>query len=56
MAPSEPGKMGTLLSRAMRLQETLSPSSAIASGEGPMNSILQSRQTSAKWAFSDRKP
>ncbi len=34
----------------------LSPSRSIASGEGPMKSILQLRQTSSKWAFSVRKP
>ena len=43
-------------SRASLRAAFLSPSSAIASCEGPMNSILQLRHTSAKWAFSDRKP
>ena len=42
--------------RATGLAEFLSPSMAIASCEGPMNSMLQLRQTSAKWAFSVRKP
>jgi hypothetical protein len=56
IALSEPGKIGTLASFAVARQETLSPSFAIASGEGPMNSILQSRHTDAKCAFSERKP
>ena len=43
-------------SRAICRAVFLSPSRAIASGEGPMNSMLQLRQTSAKWAFSARKP
>ena len=42
--------------RAIRRAAFLSPTSAIASCVGPMNSILQLRQTSAKWAFSARKP
>ncbi len=28
----------------------------MAATGGPMNSILQLRQTSAKWCFSDRNP
>ncbi len=56
ISPSLPGTTGTSASRASLRAAFLSPSSAIASGEGPMNSILQLRQTSAKWAFSARKP
>ena len=42
--------------RAILRAEFLSPSRAMASGVGPMKVMLQSRQTSAKWEFSDRKP
>ena len=47
-APLEPGKVGTLFLMASCLQRTLSPSRRMASTLGPMNSILQSRHTSAK--------
>ena len=56
IAPSLPGKTGVPDCRARRLHEILSPSRPIASGLGPMNSISQSRHTSAKCAFSARKP
>ena len=49
-------RLGTRAARASFFAETLSPSLAMASGDGPMNSMLQSRQTSAKCAFSERKP
>ncbi len=55
-APSDPGKIGTPAAFAARLHATLSPSIAIASGDGPMNSIRQSRQTCAKSARSARNP
>ena len=54
--PSEPGTVGTLAFLASLRASILSPSSRMASTPGPMNSILQSRQISAKWAFSARKP
>ena len=50
------GHTGTLASRASCRAEFLSPSRAMACGVGPMKSILQLRQTSLKWAFSERKP
>ena len=56
MAPLEPGEVGTFCLMASCLQATLSPRVFMASTEGPMNSMLQERQTSAKWAFSARKP
>ena len=56
IASSVPGKTGVPTLRAIFLQLTLSPSNAIASGDGPMNSKPLSRQTSAKCAFSERKP
>src|SRR5206468_1431374 len=34
----------------------LSPRASMACGVGPMKSMLQLRQTSLKWAFSERKP
>ena len=55
-APSEPGTVGTFAFLASRLHSTLSPTAAIAETGGPMNSILQLRQISAKCAFSARKP
>ena len=55
-APSEPGTVGTLAFLAIRLHSTLSPTAFIALTGGPMNSILQLRQISAKWLFSARKP
>ena len=54
--PSLPGTAGTLASRASLRAAFLSPSRAMASGVGPMKSMLQLRQTSLKWAFSERKP
>ncbi len=54
--PSLPGTTGTPASRAMLRAAFLSPSSCMASGVGPMKSMLQLRQTSLKWAFSARKP
>ena len=56
ISPSLPGTVGTSAVRAALRAEFLSPSMAIASGVGPMNAISQSRQTSAKWEFSARKP
>ena len=56
ISPSLPGTVGTSASRAILRAEFLSPSRAMASGDGPMKSMLQLRQTSAKWAFSARKP
>ena len=47
-SPSLPGTTGTLASMATLRAFTLSPKRAIASCRGPMNSILQLRQTSAK--------
>src|SRR6478736_6384442 len=44
--PSLPGTRLTLACFAISLAVTLSPSLPIASTEGPMNSILHSRQTS----------
>jgi hypothetical protein len=56
MSPSLPGVIGTpaffMVSRAM----ALSPMARICSGPGPMKVMLQLLQTSAKWAFSERKP
>ena len=54
--PSLPGTTGTSAFFANARAAFLSPSLAIASGVGPMKSILQLRQTSLKWAFSARKP
>ncbi len=54
--PSLPGTVGTPTWRARLRAAFLSPSMAMASCEGPMNSMLQLRQTSAKCAFSARKP
>ena len=47
---------GHLALRASSRAAFLSPSRAIASGVGPMKSMLQLRQISLKWAFSARKP
>jgi len=47
-SPSLPGTVGTLDFFASRLHSTLSPTAAIAFTGGPMNSILQLRQISAK--------
>jgi hypothetical protein len=55
-SPSLPGTVGTFALRASFLHATLSPIAAIALTGGPMNSILQLRQTSAKCAFSARNP
>ena len=54
--PSEPGTTGTFAPMAISRARDLSPTAAMTSGSGPMNPILQDRQTSAKWAFSLRKP
>jgi len=54
--PLEPGNVGTLCLEASCLQATLSPSFCMDSTLGPMNSMLQDRQTSAKWLFSERNP
>ena len=56
MPPSVPGKIGVPDFFASRLQLTLSPRRFIASGLGPMNSKPESRHTSAKCEFSERKP
>ena len=55
-SPSLPGTTGTFASRASDRARFLSPSRFMASGVGPMKSMLQLRQTSLKWAFSARNP
>ena len=55
-APSEPGTTGTLAAMAISRARDLSPTLAMTSGSGPMKPIWQDLQTSAKWAFSARKP
>ena len=55
-SPSLPGTVGTFASRAMPRAVTLSPSFRIAPSGGPTNAMLQLRQTSAKWALSDKNP
>ena len=54
--PAEPGTVGTPASMARALALALLPSASIDWLVGPMNSILQSRTTCAKWLFSERKP
>ena len=56
IAPSLPGKIGVPLPRASFLHEILSPSRPMATGLGPMKTILHSWQTSANSALSARKP
>ena len=54
--PSLPGVMGTPALRAASRAAFLSPIVRMAAGGGPMNRMLQDAQTSAKCAFSARKP
>ncbi len=56
MMPSLPGTTGTPVCRARSRAAFLSPSRDMASGVGPMKSMLQLRQISLKWAFSARNP
>ena len=52
----DPGGVGTPAFFARARLMALSSSAFMARGLGPMNRILQLSQTSAKWAFSERKP
>jgi hypothetical protein len=54
--PSEPGGVSTPAFLASARLTALSSNACIARGCGPMKRMLQLSQTSAKWAFSDRKP
>ena len=54
--PSLPGVMGTPALRAVARAVFLSPIARMAAAGGPMNLMLQLAQTSAKCAFSARKP
>jgi hypothetical protein len=54
--PLLPGTVGTPASAATRRAATLSPSSRIASPDGPTNFMPAATTASAKSAFSERKP
>ena len=54
--PSLPGTIGTPALRMVSRAATLSPMARMAELGGPMNLMLQFSQTSAKCAFSDKKP
>ncbi len=56
MIPSLPGTTGTPAAIIARRAAALSPIARMAAGGGPMKRMLQASQTSAKWAFSARKP
>ena len=56
MIPSEPGRMGTPCFFMVARAFSFSPIRRVTSGGGPMNLIPQSRQTSAKLAFSLSSP
>ena len=56
VGPAEPGSSGSPASFAASRARTLLPISRSISGRGPMKRILQFSQTSAKSAFSERKP
>ena len=54
--PFDHGAHGTFASSALNLACTLSPSSRIASGDGPMNVMPSRPQSSANPASSATKP
>ena len=54
--PSEPGGVGTSAFLARARLTALSSSAFMARELGPMKRMLQLSHTSAKWAFSARKP
>ncbi len=54
--PSLPGTMGIPAAAISRRACSFSPISRNISGDGPMKVILEASQTSAKFAFSERKP
>jgi hypothetical protein len=56
MTPSEPGRMGTLAFFMVWRAVDFSPIRRVTSGWGPMNLMLEARQTSAKLAFSLSRP
>jgi hypothetical protein len=56
MTPSEPGRMGTLAFFMAWRAFSFSPIRRVTSGGGPMNLMLEARQTSAKLAFSLSRP
>jgi hypothetical protein len=56
MPPSEPGTHGMPRRFAVRFASILSPMVRMCSAFGPMKQILWCASTSAKRAFSDRKP
>ena len=54
--PGEPGRIGTPASRMNARARSFTPISRITSGRGPMNFSPETSHTSAKPAFSLRKP
>ncbi len=54
--PSDPGRIGTFASFIAWRAFSFSPIRRVTSGGGPMNLMLEARQTSAKLAFSLSSP